>query len=64
MIALEKASAKPVRLMDATIRPEAASTLAMMTPERMASPIVSKIRRGVIGESPATHETTIAVSRL
>ena len=64
MIALEKASAKPVRLIEATMSPEAASTLAMMTPERMASPIVSKIRRGVIGESPANHETITAVSRL
>ena len=44
--------------------PEAASTLAMMTPERMASPIVWKILRGVIGESPANQETTTAVNRL
>jgi len=64
MIALENASAKPVRLIDATIRPEAARTEAMITPERMASVNVWKIRRGVIGESPATHETTIAVSML
>ena len=64
MIALENASAKPVRLIEATIRPEAASTLAMMTPERIASPHVSKILRGVIGDSPATQETTMAVSML
>ena len=64
MIALENASANPVRLMAATMSPEAASTEAMITPERMASPNVAKIFRGVIGESPATQETAIAVNML
>ena len=64
MIVLEKARAKPVRLIEATMRPEAASTVATITPERIASPIVSKIRLGVMGCSPANQETTTAESRL
>ena len=49
MIVLENASATPVRLIAATMSPEAASTAAMMTPERIASPMVKMMRRGVIG---------------
>ena len=49
MRALENDSAKPVRLMDATMRPEAASTEAMMMPERIASCMVRTMRRGPIG---------------
>ncbi len=64
MIRLEKASANPVRLMAATMRPEAASTQAMIAPDRMASIMVVAMRRGVIGWPPANQETTTAVSRL
>src|SRR2546426_880122 len=62
MIALEKASARPVRLMAATIRPDAASALATITPDGMAPVSVVKIRRGRLGSSPADHDTTTGVN--
>jgi hypothetical protein len=50
--------------MEATMRPEAARTAAMMTPERIDSCRVKKIRFGVIGWSPANQDTTMAVTKL
>jgi hypothetical protein len=46
------------------MRPEAASTAAMMTPDRIDSCSVKKMRAGVIGWSPANHDTTMAVAKL